>query len=604
MELLTPIHAFYKPIFAEEFPHQQFELPIFSFQGFYEWAQEHVEVGQTIRYRTGQAQGYEDLNELAKELCEYAYFNPFNWAGYKLDGVPYVTLVINNAMRDPWDSEGTNSEYSVAEQVFDAFQADKAYDNQQYSYVNAEGAGNFRVGFNYFNLADPRASVSMWGSNSPGGPLWYHSVIREDAPIGPTGKQHVKVYMRNFPKSIFKNLDRSKKGCTFDFNTIPEITGGTASGRLDVILMFDIWYDQTERNWNYTIDVQCKELTNYEWDVLQWYNDKGVGPVIDPFTDPPYERDGEPDIPPTPPDISAITGYNIYKLDQTAIEGVLYWINTWDVDAMVVKNFNDPSSGIVSLHMLPFDAKVVTDRAVIYHNAVMKYAGGQNITANVPKQWQEFDFGTISIPTPSDYLGYAPYTSVSIYLPFIGYRELDADEVIGRSIGLFYRIDVISGAVTTWVKVNGRIRYTFSGSCAVPMPIKSADWSGVFQGMATAAASAVIATYSGGIGLAAGSALGMANGLANSKPHFNRIGSMSNTAALNSMKQAFVMVERAEPAKPTAYAQIIGNPASRSVSLGSLSGYNVLDEVHLDGINATQAELNEIENLLKSGVIF
>ena len=282
--------------------------------------------------------------------------------------------------------------------------------------------------------------------------------------------------------------------------------------------------------------------------------------------------------------------------------------------------WSKPAEGIISLHMLPFDAHISTNRALTFHGVPIVYPvdSGSTISAPTVEQWQEWDMGSVVLRKPEDYIGYSPFTNVYIFLPFIGVRQLDADEVIGTRVNLDYRIDAITGAVTAWVSINGAVRYTFTGSCACSMPLSGTDWSGVYAALG----SAVLGAVSGGLsaahtlmgagaakafagGVAAGVGKGLSGALgAADKPIYQHISSMGNTSALNSVKEPYIIVETQDTAKPDAYKTIMGNPASRSISLSSLSGYAEVQNVYLENRHATDAEVKEIESLLAQGVYF
>ena len=109
--------------------------------------------------------------------------------------------------------------------------------------------------------------------------------------------------------------------------------------------------------------------------------------------------------------------------------------------------------------------------------------------------------------------------------------------------------------------------------------------------------------------MAGGVAAGVGTGLAKmtdvaSKPIYQKITTIGNTSALNSVKEPYIIVETQDTAKPDSYKTIVGNPASRSISLGSLSGYAEVQNVYLENRHATDAEVKEIESLLAQGVYF
>lgn len=54
---------------------------------------------------------------------------------------------------------------------------------------------------------------------------------------------------------------------------------------------------------------------------------------------------------------------------------------------------------------------------------------------------------------------------------------------------------------------------------------------------------------------------------------------------------------------PENYGHYYGYPANYTDTLGNLSGFTQVSDVHLDGFTCTKDELDEIERLLKEGVI-
>jgi hypothetical protein len=54
---------------------------------------------------------------------------------------------------------------------------------------------------------------------------------------------------------------------------------------------------------------------------------------------------------------------------------------------------------------------------------------------------------------------------------------------------------------------------------------------------------------------------------------------------------------------PKNFKQIKGYQSNITAVLSSLSGYTEVDFIHLENVKATDTELEEIETLLKEGVI-
>ena len=56
-------------------------------------------------------------------------------------------------------------------------------------------------------------------------------------------------------------------------------------------------------------------------------------------------------------------------------------------------------------------------------------------------------------------------------------------------------------------------------------------------------------------------------------------------------------------ALPAKQNEFMGYPAFITSTLAELTGYTEVDSIHLENVDATDAELSEIETLLKGGVI-
>lgn len=234
--------------------------------------------------------------------------------------------------------------------------------------------------------------------------------------------------------------------------------------------------------------------------------------------------------------------------------------------------------------------------------------------------YQMWKLGGVRVPYGFDntFLDYEPYTRVSIYLPFIGIRPLDTDEVMGQAVDVTYQFDNISGACIAFVTINDSVRYSYVGSCAMGLPISQQNWGQTYIAAATVAAGAL----AGGIGAVAGAAgqgLGSmaANGVAGAvqgaggmgalnfpKPTISRSGSISGAAAALGVNQPYLIIERPTKASAANPAPVTGLISGRTLPLGSLSGYNIIESVHLSGVPATASELDEIERLLYQGVVF
>lgn len=181
--------------------------------------------------------------------------------------------------------------------------------------------------------------------------------------------------------------------------------------------------------------------------------------------------------------------------------GSYLWTNITDFIENLNKLFMNPMDYIISLNILPCNPSVSSPRPI--------NIGSVTTSISMPpvmSQWYEFDCGTINI---NEYWGsaldYAPNTKISLFLPFIGSVSLNTDEVMGKRLGIRYRIDLLSGQCVAMVTVDSTVYYQYTGECAVSVPLTGADWSRIYS----AAIGAIGAGITGGIAAgAAGAAAG------------------------------------------------------------------------------------------------
>ena len=497
-----------------------------------------------------------------------------------------------------------------------------------------------RIGYSDFRLPVPmpdargskniRGAISMSGNQDPVNYnlIPYLTYNRLFVPVT-EGSQAVDqscyYTMLVWPDKIAGQVTSFETGGKYNFDNLDAVPGGSA--KMIAELRIIMWQHTNQQGvpgtWFWEVFAVPHQISVNHWNFLQTFlQGEDTGKKYQLGEAAPDDDEGTPGIPDTPPDLVAAGGYNAYKIATTFLPTLFNFLNAYTPLESLVKMWSKPAEGIISLHMLPFDVHIAGNRMLSFHGVPIVYPvdSGTTLSAPTVDQWQEFNMGTVRLPSPKDYLNLSPFTTVSLFLPFIGMRELDADEVMGKSLRIDYRIDAVTGSTTVWVSIGNDVRYTFSGSCACSMPLSGTDWSQVYAAIGSAALGAV----TGGLGAAnslisagagmgqiigAGVAGGLATGLpgmaaAANKPLYQRISSLGNTTALNSCKEPYFIIESQDTAKPSTFEDTLGNPASRSVTLGSLAGFNVIQQLHLEGCTGTAAEANEIETLLGQGVYF
>ena len=218
-------------------------------------------------------------------------------------------------------------------------------------------------------------------------------------------------------------------------------------------------------------------------------------------------------------------------------------------------------------------------------------------------QFVEVLCGTIEVPEYwGSALDYSPFRRFSIYLPFIGTRTISTDDIMGKTVEVRYHVDLLSGACVAMVKCGDAVLYQYSGACAVSLPLSGETFTNVITSTIQLAASigATVATGGAAAGVTAASA---ANSLMSMKPIVERAGGVSGAAGQLGVMTPYLIGEIPRQSVPAHANTFMGYPSNITAVIGDLTGYTEVDLIHISGIEATQAELDELEEILKGGFI-
>lgn len=305
--------------------------------------------------------------------------------------------------------------------------------------------------------------------------------------------------------------------------------------------------------------------------------------------------------------ISASSLYTIWNPSQTQLNSLANFLWSTDFVDTIKKILQSPMDALISLALFP-----VTPPTDGIHNIALGYIDSGVAAPRVSDQFMTVQTSGLVVPHKyNSYLDYAPYTRAEIFLPFIGFCPLNINDIMGKSVDVTYNIDLLSGVCTAIVHANAQSLYSYSGNMAMFLPLSAGNWArmltpifGMVSGVASVAggvAGAISgASLLGSTSMVARGAESIGNLDGNS---VSRSGGISGNAGIMGDYQPFIVVTRPINDKPTTYDNNIGQTYNKSAQLGTLSGFTVVEEAHIEGMNATDAEKQEIERLLKEGVI-
>lgn len=295
-----------------------------------------------------------------------------------------------------------------------------------------------------------------------------------------------------------------------------------------------------------------------------------------------------------------------YVMSEANLSAFANWL--WNGGSIVddLKHFfASPMEAIFSLGMLPFTPSDTTNYHV-YVGALDAGVTGGLVGDTVEK----IDCGTIDF---AGYYGSAldfnPYTKIEIFLPYCGNFALNPDEVMGHTIGVKYYCDTVTGDCVAFIYDEERVLYQVKGNCFVQIPLAARDFTAQYASaigtVGTVAAGLAASVASGG--LTAPVAVGMGTSVAanamNAKAHVARAGGVSGMAGFMSIQTPYVIITVPNQCLPELQADHQGYPLFVTKRLGDFFGFTKVYEIHLDGLDCTDAEAKEIYDLLKGGVI-
>lgn len=387
--------------------------------------------------------------------------------------------------------------------------------------------------------------------------------------------------------------------------------------------------------------------------------------IKDPTEDPDDPPDPDPPTPPGPhpkpvdpvpvPDLPPLSGagagfITLYKLDPTQMQtfaNECFDDTIWDA---LKHYFTKPADFVAGISICPFTPHGLQAYKPKFGLTEWRYA-----YVAVDDTFASINCGDLYIePFFNNFLDYNPYTKITIWLPYIGFRELNIDDIMGKSINVTYHVDCLSGACVAFVSSSAVgpsgpqvpvVYAQFNGNVLTQVPVDSSSMDSMVNAgvglvgagataaalMASAGAAAPVAgaVEAGAAGAggaaevtavagAAGaeksvvmSAVGAstalqgatANGIQAMKPSTARGGGMSCAAGYMAVQKPYIIKTVPRQCLAANYIDMHGYPANITGPLRNFAGYAEVDDIQLNDIPATIPEIQEIYQLLKGGIL-
>lgn len=301
-----------------------------------------------------------------------------------------------------------------------------------------------------------------------------------------------------------------------------------------------------------------------------------------------------------PPTGTANALFAIYNPTEAQIRSFGAWLWSADFIDQLKKMFNDPSEAIIGLHKV-----FVTPITGAEQNIKVGYLDSGVASKIVTNQYVTIDCGTITL---AEFFGnvfdYSPFTDISLYLPFIGIVKLNNADVLRSSINIIYHADVINGSVLAEVKVNrdgaGGTLYQYTGNCAVEYPLSNGSYMGMITGALSLTLGVATAVATKGVGPAL---LGAGAGLGRMHNDVERSGGFAGNAGAMGIKKPYLIISRPQTELADKFTTFVGKPSNYTTTIGACKGFTKVDTVHIENVDATSAEIDELNQILTSGIL-
>ena len=205
-------------------------------------------------------------------------------------------------------------------------------------------------------------------------------------------------------------------------------------------------------------------------------------------------------------------------------------------------------------------------------------------------------------PFRNDFFAYNGYTEIKLYLPCVGFVDLDANLAVGRTISIEFAYDVYTGHGSYALFSNGILFATYDCDYALHLPFAVSTMDSIVQKGVESTAQAVSSIPNGGATMIASSV-----DLFTQSPStpLKIGGSVNPTTAYMTGFEPRWFAKYPTPCPPTNFASQIGYLSMQKHTLSNLVGFTKCynPRITFSKFTPTKEEETEIYSLLKDGVV-
>ena len=308
--------------------------------------------------------------------------------------------------------------------------------------------------------------------------------------------------------------------------------------------------------------------------------------------------------------------YNRYWLKPADLSAFQNWVFSETFFNNILRLWNDPAEYLINISFYPFDGTLHDINHVSTTNISIGNIGSDIQAYQMADGYNAaFRGGTFTLSEYyGTYLDYAPYTSAEIYIPYIGYRQLNINDVMGKKLELIYAVDWDTNQLTATILTNDRPLTMFSAPFGVKLSLSGTNANQVAETIARGVANTVTSVGAAissaahkekaaavGYGIQAiGNAVETALDVQVSPRQF---GQPTPATGLYNTQIPHLIVHRPISAEPNDFAAMRGYSAGYSGKVSEFSGYLECSAVDIAATGTmSENEQTAIINLLNGGI--
>lgn len=308
----------------------------------------------------------------------------------------------------------------------------------------------------------------------------------------------------------------------------------------------------------------------------------------------------------------ATRGVGIYKMTKEEVQN--FFISLWHTTFLefVEKFFGNTQDGILTLKWFYGINKSIPEakkRLIKIGNTKLDDTTGSAVLGVACKdEFINYIIDNIAIArVHNNYLDFAPYTQVSIFIPFYGYVDIDPAACVGGWVRLVYDISLFTGIASVKIYTRRASNEEFvlynvvTAQMSVDIPINAHGVNDlgarIASGLITAG-SAIAGGAAGGVGLGAAVGQGVQSAISAATSNSVRAGGLAPEVSILSGMRVKVLITTVTEKRDL--SAVVGKPDYSSKKIGDCDGF-----IKVLKINDTRGGCKydkDIEELLKGGV--